>query len=74
MKFTRKGNEGSYINNNIGDMALKQMKFFMGPHPDKVLLCVNYNDDLEYIRHTVKVTESLADTEVTGVVPFRFGL
>lgn len=58
--------------NHLGYMAIKQLQFLMATQPDAVLLCVNPEDDEEYIYKTIKVIENLSTSKVIATVLFPF--
>lgn len=55
---------------NINLFTLPQIEFLMGTQPDIVVLTVNVNDDLEYVRRTVKTIEGIVDCKVISFVLF----
>lgn len=59
--------------NHLGHMAIKQMEYLMAIQPDVVLLCVNYNDEMGYIRKTIEVIENLTDAKVIGIAIYPLG-
>lgn len=57
---------------NIGMYPLYQESILLGCLPDAVILCVTYNDDINYIRRTINYIESLVDTKVIAIRVFNF--
>lgn len=55
---------------NLGQMTTEQVCFLIGINPDAVVLCVNYNEDLEYVNRTIKAIEGLANTSVIAISLF----
>lgn len=55
---------------NLQDISLNSYEFLLGTNPDVVLLCVNYEDELEYILRTIKYVEGLVDCKVLALVLF----
>lgn len=60
--------------NNLGQIPLAQLQFLIGSNPDIVILCINFDDDLEYIKRTIQTIEGLGDTTVIalGIYPFEY--
>ena len=50
--------------NNLGQYTIEQIIFLLGTLPDGIVLCVNYGDDLHYVRRTVQAIESFAESKV----------
>lgn len=46
----------------------KQIELLLSTNPDIVILCVNYNDNFEYVHRTIKTIESISRTVVLGLV------
>jgi len=75
-----KGNEiiitGSQSNSiptnfmNVSAFPVKQHNFLLGVQPDAVVLCINPQDDINYIRNTVKYLEGIASSNVICLVMF----
>lgn len=59
-----------YSFSNISYLTTPQLEFLVGTCPDAVLLCVNIEDDLDYIKRTISVIEGLVNTKVIGIVIF----
>lgn len=55
---------------NISCYTFKQYDFLLGALPDAFILCVNPNDDIDYIRRTIKFIESLSESKNIGIVLF----
>ncbi len=55
---------------NIGFYTLYNVEFLLGTAPDIICLCVNINDDIQYIKRTISFLESYIETEVIGIVIF----
>lgn len=55
---------------NIRYATCRQLDFLFGLHPDRVVLCANLFDDLEYIDRTVRSIEALVPCKVIAVVLF----
>lgn len=53
---------------NISSFPLKQHVFLMGVQPDAVILCINPQDDLNYITNTIKYIEGAANCAVIALV------
>lgn len=59
--------------NHLGHMAIKQIEFLLALQPDAVILCVNYNDPISYIKKTINVIESISNAKVVCLVLFPLG-
>lgn len=59
--------------NHLGHMAIKQIEFLLALQPDAVILCVNYNDSVPYIKRTINTIESLSNAKVICIVLFPLG-
>lgn len=49
---------------NIGQIPLAQLVFLLGTLPDGIILCVNFNEDISYIRRTVNTIQGLAESRI----------
>jgi len=58
---------------NIIYFSDKQLDFLLGVLPDCVVLCINYHDDISYIKRTIQVIESLANCSVIALCMFPLG-
>lgn len=56
---------------NIGQFPLAQLVFLLGTLPDGVILCVNFNEEISYIRRTVDTIQGLAESKIIafGIYP-----
>ena len=61
-----------YSLNNAANLTIETYLFLMGTKPDKVILCINPYDDLEYIRRTISVIEATILSEVIALMLFPF--
>lgn len=59
-------NNMCYFNSQILD-------FLCGVTPDAVILCINYHDELDYIKRTIMTIESLGDCKVIALCLFPLG-
>lgn len=53
---------------NLRYIPSAQIDFLLGLNPDRVILCVNPYDEVEYIRRTINMIEALADCKVIAFV------
>ena len=60
----------SYDYGNISFYLFQQYAFLVATQPDAVILCINYFDELEYIRRTVQFIESSSPSKVIAFVVF----
>ena len=59
-----------YSYDNLNIIPLLSMEFLMGAKPDVVVLCVNYHDEIEYIKRTINTIENLFETQIIGLSLF----
>ena len=57
---------------NLAMYPLYQESILLGSLPDCVILCINYNDNIEYIDRTIKYIESFVNTKVIAIRIFNF--
>ncbi|MDR2045275.1 MAG: DUF1611 domain-containing protein [Clostridium sp.] len=57
---------------NLGHYNLDNTSLILGSEPDVFVLCVNYNDDIKYIRRNFLFLEGIIDTKVIAIVIFPF--
>lgn len=71
------GSQASVLPEDIGNLRmfpLKQYSFLMGTQPDGVILCINPDDDIDYIRRTIAFLEASVDGRVIAlcVYPMKY--
>lgn len=59
-----------YEYKNISYYTYEQVNFLMATNPDAVVLCINYYDEINYIRRSINVIEQLGECKVLGLVVF----
>lgn len=59
-----------YEYKNTSYYTYEQVNFLMATNPDAVVLCINYYDEINYIRRSINVIEQLGECKVLGVVVF----
>lgn len=59
-----------YDNLKLQDFHIKQYSFGLGVMPDFSILCVNPHDEIEYIKKTIYMIDSLSDGRVEAIVLF----
>ncbi|WP_405130576.1 S8 family serine peptidase [Paenibacillus sp. FSL H8-0317] len=59
-----------YATNNLSFYTTPQLEFLLGTCPDAVILCVNHNDEIGYIKRTIQTIESLISCNVIAIVVF----
>lgn len=57
---------------NLGMYPIYQQNLLLASLPDAVILCVNYEDDKEYIRRTINFIEGISATKVIAISIFVF--
>lgn len=60
----------SYDLYNTSRILISQLAFHYGVNPDCVILCINLDDEVEYIERTIKYIESSSDTKVIAFIVF----
>lgn len=60
----------SYDLYNTSRILIPQLAFHYGINPDCVLLCINCDDEMEYIERTIKFVESCSETRVVALIMF----
>ena len=53
-------------------ISIAQTAFLHGIAPDAIILCVNMDDDIDYIRRTIKHIEAYVDTRVIAIVVYPY--
>lgn len=61
-----------YSFGNLGFLTTHQHNILVASDPDRVILCVNYDDSLLYIERTISVLINYFQTKVIGIVVFPF--
>jgi uncharacterized NAD-dependent epimerase/dehydratase family protein len=51
---------------NLKNLAVQQLEYLIATQPDVVLLCINYNDTLDYVKRTIAAIESISEATVIG--------
>lgn len=59
-----------YEYKNTSYYTYEQVNFLMATNPDAVILCINYYDEINYIRRSINVIEQLGECKVLGLVVF----
>lgn len=59
-----------YEYKNTSYYTYEQVNFLMATNPDAVALCINYYDEINYIRRSINVIEQLGECKVLGLVVF----
>jgi uncharacterized NAD-dependent epimerase/dehydratase family protein len=57
---------------NVGLYPLYQYEFLCGTMPDAIVLCVNYEDEEDYINSTILFLETVSSAQVISLVIFPF--
>ncbi|CAG9623697.1 S8 family serine peptidase [Sutcliffiella rhizosphaerae] len=57
-----------YDTSNLSSFTIPQTEFIFGTLPDAIILCVNFEDELKYIKSTINFLENIIDTKVLGLV------
>lgn len=61
-----------YAMYNIGNNSPYQRELLIASNPDLIILCINYFDDIEHIRRTIKYAEVLTESKVIALSMFPF--
>lgn len=59
-----------YTTGNIGFYPIMQHDFLIGTEPDAIILCINPNDEISFIKRTINYLESFIETKVIGISMF----
>lgn len=59
-----------YYCNNLLEYPSMQYHFAMGTKPDAIIMCVNYHDEIPYIRNTMYALKGLTDADVIAFVMY----
>lgn len=59
-----------YEYKNTSYYTYEQVNFLMATNSDAVVLCINYYDEINYIRRSINVIEQLGECKVLGLVVF----
>lgn len=64
-----------YCFNNLLEFPSMQYHFALGTRPDAIIICINYHDEIQYIRNTVYTLIGLTNATVIAFViyPFTYG-
>ena len=57
---------------NMGMYPIYQQILLYAGLPDKIILTVHYDDDIEYVKRTIEYLEKLIDTNVMAIVIFPY--
>lgn len=57
-----------YSFGNLGFYPIEQMNILIASEPDATILCINFEDDIDYIENTIKYLESYIRTKVIALV------
>lgn len=63
-----------YYCNNLLEYPPYQYYFALGTNPDAVILCINYYDEVEYIRNTIYTLKGLTDAKVIALMLYPITL
>ncbi|MEK4250364.1 S8 family serine peptidase [Paenibacillus sp. FSL W7-1287] len=61
-----------YSFSNLNYYTTPQIEFLLGTRPDVIALCVNADDDLNYVKRTISTLESMVASKVIGLVIFPY--
>lgn len=59
-----------YCFNNLLEFPVMQYHFALGTSPDAIVVCINYHDELEYIRNSIYTLMGLTGAEVLAFVMY----
>ena len=57
---------------NIGQLPLNQISFLIATKPDGVVICVNVDDQFEYVKRTIQAVESIGKNKVIAISIYPF--
>lgn len=61
-----------YINNNLKFFTIPQIEFLLGTQPDRIVLCINIDEEIDYLKRTIQVIEGLSHGTVCCIAVFPF--
>ena len=61
-----------YDTGNIARLNLPQYEFLLATQPDRIILCVNYHDSLDYIRQIISFIECNTGGTVMALVIYCY--
>jgi uncharacterized NAD-dependent epimerase/dehydratase family protein len=59
-----------YYCNNLMEFPSMQYHFALGTKPDAIVLCINYHDEIPYIRNTMYTLMGLTDADIIALVMY----
>ena len=59
-----------YAYNNLRESPSMQYHFAIGTQPDVIVLCINYFDDISYIRNSIMALAGLTGAEIIALVMY----
>lgn len=59
-----------YSGNNLLEIPIMQYHFAIGTRPDAIVMCVNYYDEIGYIKNSVYALSGLTDASIIAFVLF----
>lgn len=68
------GGTVTYEEGNVNNFTFKQSDFLIATQPDAVLLCINYDDEYDYVLRTIKFIEGAVQCKVIALVLFPMKL
>ncbi len=57
-----------YYCNNLLEFPVMQFPFTLGTKPDAIIMCVNYHDEIPYIRNSMYALMGLTDATIIAIV------
>lgn len=55
---------------NLKDIPYNGYEYLLGINPDCAIVCVNYEDDIDFIKRTIDYVQGLTQTVVLSIVLF----
>ena len=59
-----------YYGNNLQEFPNMQYHFALGTKPDAIIMCINYHDEISYIRNSVYALMGLTDATIIALVMY----
>ena len=59
-----------YYCNNLLEFPSMQYHFALGTKPDAIIMCINYYDEIQYIRNTMYALQGLTDASIIAFVMY----
>ena len=59
-----------YYCNNLLEFPIMQYHYALGTKPDAIIMCINFHDEIPYIRNSIYALKGLTDATVIALVMY----